>query len=61
VAKAGFPINFLDPSVETDGNRYSPLQLSFLVSSFLYCRWLQPVKFISGFSSLLPLASANGS
>jgi hypothetical protein len=60
VAKACFQINFLGPSVETDGNKYSLLQHLFLFSSFPYRRSLQPAKFFSAFSFLLPLASANG-
>jgi hypothetical protein len=60
VAKACLLYVAIDPSVETDGNKYSPLQHLFLVSSFLYRRSLQPAKFFSAFSSLLPLASANG-
>jgi len=58
LAKAVLIVNFLDPLVKTDGNKYSPLQLSFLFSFFLiafgfsqqnsfllfllYYRWLQP-------------------
>ncbi len=32
VAKARFSVCLIDPSVETDGNKYFPLQLSFQFS-----------------------------
>jgi hypothetical protein len=60
VVKAYLLYVAFDPSVETDGNKYSPLQNLFLFSSSSYCRWLQPVKLISDFSFILPLSSANG-
>jgi hypothetical protein len=54
-------VKFLGPSVETDGNKNIPSQLSFLFLLFPYYRWLQSVKFIFVFFFfLLPLALANG-